>query len=91
MDKEQTSRAHPVHLVGLRVETRTTRKKKRQVADIYWRGHRLAKLFIQDGEVVARFYGTKNRGAGAISLKNFKSAIGFAESLLKGLQNRQQS
>lgn len=77
-------RKEPVMLLGLKVEIGRTDKKGRLVADIHWRGFRIAKVFIKEGVPVARVYCSKRQGAEAIPLDSMKSAIGLAESRLKG-------
>lgn len=76
-------RNDPVLLLGLRVEVGRTDKKGRLVADIHWRGFRLAKVLIKEGMPVVRLYCRKRQGAEAIPLDYLKSAIGLAESRLK--------
>lgn len=75
-------------LTGLRIQTRTTRKKGRLVADIYWRGERIAKIFIKKNEAVASFYAAKARDVKPIPLERLRSVIGFADGLLHGFPNR---
>lgn len=79
----------PILLIGLKVEIRTTPKKRHPVADIYWCGHRVAKVFIKKGILLARIYGNKKNNAEEIPLEHLQSAIALAESRLQFFENSQ--